>query len=86
MSQQGLFFLSAIITRSIMQRITIKRNKEDITMILLLILLLTAGILTVISVAVISVTGAIGIVLFGDVIVCIFVIFKVIKRLFRKKK
>lgn len=82
----GLFFLSATITRSIMQRITIKRNKEDITMILLLILLLTAGILTVISVAVISVTGAIGIVLFGDVIVCIFVIFKVIKRLFRKKK
>ncbi len=55
-------------------------------MILLLILLLTAGILTVISVAVISVTGAIGIVLFGDVLVCIFVIFKVIKRLFRKKK
>ena len=78
--------MSAIITRSIMQRITIKRNKEDITMILLLILLLTAGILTVISVAVISVTGAIGIVLFGDVLVCIFVIFKVIKRLFRKKK
>lgn len=56
-------------------------------MILLLILLLTAGILTVISVAVISVTGAIGIVLFGDVLVCIFVIFKVIKRLlFRRKK
>ena len=38
-------------------------------MILLLILLLTAGI-----------------VLFGDVLVCIFIIFKVIKRLFRKKK
>ena len=55
-------------------------------MILLLILLLTAGILTVISVAVISVPGAIGIVLFGDVLVCIFIIFKVIKRLFRKKK
>lgn len=55
-------------------------------MILLLILLLTAGILTVISVTVISVTGAIGIVLFGDVLVCIFIIFKVIKRLFRKKK
>ena len=79
--------MSATITQSIMQRITIKRNKEDITMILLLILLLTAGILTAISVAVISVTGAIGIVLFSDVIVCIFVIFKVIKRLlFRRKK
>lgn len=56
-------------------------------MILLLILLLTAGILTAISVAVISVTGAIGIVLFGDVIVCVFIIFKFIKRLlFRRKK
>ena len=55
-------------------------------MILLLILLLTAGILTVISVAVISVTGAIGIVLFGDVIICVCIIIKIIKNLFRRKK
>lgn len=55
-------------------------------MILLLILLLTAGILTAISVAVISVTGAIGIVLFSDVIVCIFVIFKVYQKIIISKK
>lgn len=55
-------------------------------MILFLILLLTVAILTVITVVAISVTGAVGIVLFGDVIVCIWLIIWFMKKIFRKKK
>lgn len=54
-------------------------------MILLLILLCTLLILTAITVVVISVTGAVGVVLFGDVIVCIWIIIWFMKRIIRKK-
>lgn len=55
-------------------------------MILFTILLLIIAMLTVITVLVVSVTGAAGIVLFGDVIVCIFLIVWLMKKLTKKKK
>ena len=55
-------------------------------MILFLILLGTLLILTVITVVVISVTGAVGVILFGDVIVCIWLIVWFMKRIIRKNK
>lgn len=54
-------------------------------MILLMTLLLTIIILTVVTVIAIAVTGAIGVVLFGDVIVCIFVLLWLIKKILKKK-
>ena len=55
-------------------------------MILFLILALMLVILTVFTVVIVSVTGAVGIVLFGDIIVCIMMIIWIIKRILRKKK
>ena len=55
-------------------------------MILFMILLLILLILTVLVVAVVGTVGAAGIVLFGDVIVCIFIIVFLMKKLFFKKK
>ena len=54
-------------------------------MVLLLILALTILILLVFTIAAVSVTGAVGIILFGDVIVCILVLIWLIKRIFKKK-
>lgn len=51
-------------------------------MILFTILALTLIILTVITAVMISVGGSFAIVLFGDVIVCIFIIGWIIKKLF----
>nr|WP_296955031.1 hypothetical protein [uncultured Mediterraneibacter sp.] len=55
-------------------------------MILLLILVLMLALLIGVSIAVISVTGAIGVIIFGDVIVCIVLILWFIKRILRKRK
>ena len=55
-------------------------------MILFITLLLMLALLTVITVVMIAATGAVGIVLFGDVIVCIFILVWLIKKLFRKRK
>ena len=55
-------------------------------MILFMILLLMLALLTVSTVVVVSATGAVGIVLFGDVIVCIWLIVWFIKKLLRKRK
>ena len=55
-------------------------------MILFLILALMLVILTVFTVVIVSVTGAVGVVLFGDIIVCIMMIIWIIKRILRKKK
>lgn len=54
-------------------------------MFLILLLLMIMLILIVLTVVVVSVGGAIGIVLFGDVIVCIIIIGWVIKKLIKKK-
>ena len=55
-------------------------------MILFTILLLMLILLTVITVLVVSAGGAVFIVIFGDVIVCIFLIIWLMKRLITKKK
>ena len=55
-------------------------------MILFAILALILVILTVIVVVVTSVIGAVAIVIFGDVIVCIVLLGWIIKKLFFKRK
>ena len=55
-------------------------------MILFTILLLILLILTVVTVLAISIGGSAFIVIFGDVIVCIFIIVWIIKKIFFKKK
>lgn len=55
-------------------------------MILFTILLLTLALLTVVTVLAISAGGAAFIILFGDVIVCMFIIIWVIKRLIKRKR
>ncbi len=61
-------------------------DKEEVNMVLFMILAIMLVVLTVFTVAVISVTGAVGVVLFGDIIVCIWLILWFIKRIIRKKK
>lgn len=55
-------------------------------MILFIIGVMTLIMLAVTTVMVISATGAVGIVLFGDVIVCGFLIAWIIKKIAEKKK
>ena len=55
-------------------------------MILFIILLLIVAILTAITVFAISVGGAVFVILFGDVIVCIALIVWIMKRRINKKK
>lgn len=55
-------------------------------MVLFMILLLTLILLTVITVVAVSTIGAAGIVLFGDVIVCAFIIVWIMKKLIKRKK
>lgn len=55
-------------------------------MILLTLLLLITIILMVVTVAVLSVVGAAGIVIFGDVIVCILGLVWIIKKFASRKK
>lgn len=54
-------------------------------MVLLIILLLIAVILTIVAVAVLSIGGAIGLILFSDIIVCVAVLVWIIKKCIRKK-
>lgn len=54
-------------------------------MILFTILALTLIILLVITVVMVSVGGSFAIILFGDVIVCIFIIGWIIKKLYFKR-
>lgn len=54
-------------------------------MILFAILLLMLLILIVVTVLAISIGGSVAVVLFGDVIVCIFIIAWIMKRLIKKK-
>lgn len=54
-------------------------------MILFITLLLMLLILIVVTVLAVSIGGSIAIVLFGDVIVCIFIIAWIIKRLIKRK-
>ena len=55
-------------------------------MLLLISLLLMLFILIVVTVLAISIGGSIAVILFGDVIVCIFIIVWIIKRLIERKK
>lgn len=55
-------------------------------MILSTILLLTLIMLVVFTILIVSATGAVGIILCGDVIVCALVIGFIIKHLFKRKK
>lgn len=55
-------------------------------MFLFTILLITLIFLTIISVLVIGATGAVGIVIFGDVIICGWLIVKIMKWLAKKKQ
>ena len=60
--------------------------KEDFEMITFTILLLMVLILAVVTVVSISVLGSIGIVVFGDLIVCILILVWIMKKIFKKKK
>lgn len=55
-------------------------------MITFTILLLMVLILAVVTVVSISVLGSIGIVVFGDLIVCILILVWIMKKIFKKKK
>lgn len=55
-------------------------------MITLLVLLTVIAVLVVLSALVVLATGAIGLVLFGDLIVAIIIIVWFVKRIIRKKK
>ena len=55
-------------------------------MVLFTILALTLILLLVFTIAAVAATGAVGIVLFGDVIVCIIFIVWIIKKMISKKK
>lgn len=55
-------------------------------MILATILLLTLLMLVVFTILIVSATGAVGIVLFSDVIVCVLIMVWITKHLFKRKK
>lgn len=55
-------------------------------MILFTILALTLILLVIFTIVTVAATGAVGIVLFGDVIVCIIFIVWIIKKIVCKKK
>ena len=55
-------------------------------MILFIILALIVALLVTITVLAISIGGTAFIIIFGDVIVCIFIILWIMKRLFGKKR
>lgn len=54
-------------------------------MVIFTLLLLITLILVVITAIVVSIGGAVGIILFGDVIVCIAILVWLMKRVFKKK-
>ena len=61
-------------------------GKEEWHMILFAIMLVTFVILAFISISLLSVGGAAFIVIFGDIIVCMAIMFWLAKILFKKKK
>lgn len=61
-------------------------RKERNDMILFITLLIMALLLAVFTVFAIAIGGSVFIVVFGDVIVCIFLIVWIIKKLFKKKQ
>lgn len=54
-------------------------------MILITILIAILAILAVITFVIISVGGAVGVILFGDVIVCMIFIVYLIKKIFKRR-
>lgn len=54
-------------------------------MILFILLLLTLLVLTVVTALVISIGGAAGIIIFGDVIVCIAIIVWIMKKILNQR-
>lgn len=60
--------------------------KGGFDMILFMILCTMLVLLTMLSILVIGATGAVGIVLFGDVIVCIILIVWIIKKMINRKR
>ena len=60
-------------------------TKGVILMILLTILTLISIILAVVAIAFLSLGGAVGIILFGDIIVCVLALVFLIKKLCKKK-
>ena len=76
-------FSSAKHTCSVMENLYFK---EVIEMILCTILALTLILLVIFTMVAVAATGAVGIVLFGDVIVCIIFIVWIIKKIVGKKK
>ena len=61
-------------------------EKEEIKMILLTILLIMVILLTIITIAALSTLGVAGVIIFGDVIVCVLVLVWLIKHIWTKKK
>lgn len=61
-------------------------ERTVLKMILSTILLLTLLMLVVFTILIVSATGAVGIVLFSDVIVCILIMVWIMKHLFKRKK
>lgn len=55
-------------------------------MILFTVLLLIGGLLIAFMVLTVSAIGAAGVIIFGDVIVCIAIIIAIIRHLFKKRK
>ena len=55
-------------------------------MVLLIILFILLMILAVLAVAALVIGGTVGIVLFGDMFICIFVTVWIIKKLIKKRK
>lgn len=55
-------------------------------MVLFTILSIIAVLVTAIAIAAISLLGTVGTVIFGDLIVCVFLIVMIIKALMKKKK
>ena len=55
-------------------------------MVLFIVLAIIVLLLALVTIAVVSVGGAAFIILFGDVIVCIWIIIKIMKAITKKKK
>ena len=60
-------------------------ERSVIGMVIFTLLLLITLVLVVITAIVISVGGAVGIILFSDVIVCIVILVWLMKKIFKKK-
>ena len=75
-------FLSAKYTCSVMENLYFK---EVIEMILFTIITLTIILLVIFTIVAVAATGAVGIILFSDIIVCIIFLVWIIKKICKKK-